>query len=257
MPAGRTLATRWSGPITRPARPAGAVETATREAAAASAAAVNAEAAVAPLREEAQIAGAVLQRVTLENDRMEREAQAAAAEMERLTTDLACLDADRAREAQIIDDAGEALTRLTKEIAERWSARPSAAPERLPQLEQAWRAADAERAAREGEVEALASGLAARDAERRAAETRTTEAREPPGAHPAGAGPGQGRPRRRWVRKPIPRPPRPRPASTRRWPPCAKPARRWRPPKQRARPPPPPRSPPATPPAGPRTSSAG
>ena len=96
----------------------GAVETTARDAATAQTAALNAEAAVGPLREEAQIAGAVLQRLTLENDRLEREAEQAAAEVARLSADLSRLEADRAREAQIVDDAGGALSRLTGEIAE-------------------------------------------------------------------------------------------------------------------------------------------
>ena len=62
-----------------------------------------------PARRGHQIAGAVLQRLTLENDRMEREAQQAAAAVERLQADLARLEADRAREAQIVEDAGRAL----------------------------------------------------------------------------------------------------------------------------------------------------
>jgi chromosome segregation protein len=155
---------------------ADAVETTTRVAAAAAAATLNAEAGLGPLREEAQIAGAVLQRLTLENDRMAREAQQAAAEMERLTADLARLDADRGREAQIVQDAQQALARITQETGA-LERQVEAAPERLPELEQTWRAADAERAAREGEVEALAAGLAARDAERRGAQARTAEAR--------------------------------------------------------------------------------
>jgi chromosome segregation protein len=155
---------------------AGAVETAAREAATAATALLNAESGLGPLREEAQIAGAVLQRLTLENDRMEREAQQAAAEVERLTAELARIDADRARELQIAQDAREALARLERELAE-LEEKAQAAPERGPQLEAAWRGADAARAARESEVEVLAAGLAAREAERRGAETRTAEAR--------------------------------------------------------------------------------
>jgi len=153
-----------------------AVETTARGAAVAQTAALSAEAAVGPLREEAQIAGAVLQRLTLENDRLEREAEQAAAEVARLSADLSRLEADRAREAQIVDDAGGALSRLTGEIAE-LEAKAENAPERLPQLEQAWRAADAERTARESEVEALAARVATKEAERRAAEARVGEAR--------------------------------------------------------------------------------
>jgi chromosome segregation protein len=152
-----------------------AVDSAAREAATAQAEAIDAEAKVGPLREEAQVAGAVLQRLTLENDRLEREAEQAAAEVARLTADIARLDADREREAQIVDDARAALARLTEELGAIES-QVQAAPERLPELEQAWRAADAARAAAEGEVEALAALVATQDAERRAAEARVAEA---------------------------------------------------------------------------------
>ena len=158
------------------AEAAGAVEAAAREAALAATAALDAEGAVGPLREEAQIAGAVLHRLTLENDRMEREAQQAAAEVERLGAELARLDGDSTREAQIVEDAGGALERLAGEIAVLES-QVQAAPERLPQLEQAWRAADVERSTREGEVEALAARVATGEAERRGAEARRAEAR--------------------------------------------------------------------------------
>jgi len=151
------------------------VEAAAREAASASTAALNAEAAVGPLREEAQIAGAVLHRVTLENDRMEREAEQARAEVERLATDLARLEADRTREAQIVEDARGALVRLGEEIAE-LEGQTKDAPERGPKLEQAWRDADAARTAREGEVEALAARVATQEAERRSVEARVAEA---------------------------------------------------------------------------------
>ena len=153
----------------------GAVEVSAREAALAATAALNAEAAVAPLREEAQIAGAVLQRLTLENDRLEREAEQAKAEVDRLSADLQRLDADRAREGQIVQDAREALARLEGEIAD-LERQTKDAPARTPQLEQAWRAADAERTAREAEVEALAARVATKDAERRAVEARVAEA---------------------------------------------------------------------------------
>ncbi|WP_163312729.1 hypothetical protein, partial [Klebsiella aerogenes] len=62
-----------------------AVERTAREAAAATAAALTAEEAIKPLREEEQVAAAVLQRLAIEKDRVEREAEQAAAEVARLT----------------------------------------------------------------------------------------------------------------------------------------------------------------------------
>jgi chromosome segregation protein len=153
-----------------------AVEAAARAAASALAEALNAEAAVGPLREEAQVAGAVLHRLTLENDRMEHEARQATAEVERLGADLVRIDADKAREAQIVEDAKGALARLGGQITE-LERQASGAPERLPRLEQDWRAADAARAEREGEVETLAALIATQDAERRGAEAMVAEAR--------------------------------------------------------------------------------
>jgi chromosome segregation protein len=153
----------------------GAVDAAAREAAAAQAEALNAEAKVGPLRDEAQVAGAVLQRLTLENDRLEREAEQAAAEVARLSADIARLEADSEREAQIIDDAKAALARLSDELVAVEN-QVRSAPERLPELEAAWRAADTARGKAEGEVEALAARVATQDAERRAAEARVADA---------------------------------------------------------------------------------
>ena len=152
-----------------------AVELNAREAAAAATAALAAEAAVGPLREEAQIAGAVLHRLAIENDRLEREAQAAALETARLSAVLDRLGADQVREGQIVEDATSALARLTAEWAE-LEGRIEAAPERLPQLTEASRAADAVRSAAEAGVEAIAGRLAAQAANRHAVESRIAEA---------------------------------------------------------------------------------
>ncbi len=152
-----------------------AVEDAAREAAAASTAALEAEAAVGPRREEAQTAGAILHRLAIENDRLEREAEQATAEIARLTADLARIEADRAREAQIIQDADAALGRMDAAIAA-MQAQAAAAPERIPALTEAWRAADASRAAADAEVERLAAEVAGLDADRRAAQTRLADA---------------------------------------------------------------------------------
>ena len=152
-----------------------AVEAATREAAAAATAALEAEAAVGPRREEAQTAGAILHRLAIENDRLEREAEQASAEIGRLTADLARIEADRVREAQITLDAGAALDRLDAAVAA-LRAQAEAAPERIPALTEAWRAADAARAAADAEVERLAAEVAGLDADRRAAQTRLTDA---------------------------------------------------------------------------------
>ena len=232
-----------------------AVEAGAREAALASTTALTAEAALAPLREEAQIAGAVRHRLALEADRVEREVAQAAAEVERLTEALARIDADSAREAQIIEDARSALVRLSVELAE-LELSVQNAPERLPALEADWKAAEAARRAADGAVEALAASVAAADAERRAAATRVEEAQvraarsqralDAAKVDRAAVGPAVD-PQAAAARQ-ASRPP---------WPPCAPPARRSPRPRPRKHPPPPPRPPPGTPPARPRTSWAG
>src|SRR5262249_30421984 len=73
-------------------------------------------------------------------------------------------------------DAEAALEKLTAELAE-VQALIAAAPERRPELEAAWRAADAERVARDNEVEALAAQQSAEDAGRRAMEARLNDGR--------------------------------------------------------------------------------
>jgi chromosome segregation protein len=152
-----------------------AVAATAQEAAAALAASLAAEEAVGPLRDEAQAAGAILHRLAIESDRLEQEVQRAAAEVERLTADLGRLASDRARETQTLEDSQAALARLSDELAD-LERQIDAAPERLPQLEQAWRGADAARRTAEDELEALAAQAAAADAERRALESRVADA---------------------------------------------------------------------------------
>ncbi len=151
------------------------VEGSAREAAAAQIAAADAEAGLPALREEAQIAGAVLHRLAIENDRLEREAGRAQAEVDRLSGDVARLNEDQVREDQMAQDARIALSRIEAELAE-LSGEADAAPERLPELTEAAEAAEAARVGAEAALEALAAQVAAQDAERRAAEQRLTEA---------------------------------------------------------------------------------
>ncbi len=152
-----------------------AVETTAREAAAAQTAALDAETGLPTLREEAQIAGAVLHRLAIENDRLEREAEQAQAEVDRLAAEAARLAADQTREEQMAQDAGQALTRLAADLAE-LEGETAAAPERLPELTAAAQAAEAARASAEAALEALAAQVAAQEAERRAAEQRLADA---------------------------------------------------------------------------------
>ncbi|MDB5430216.1 MAG: smc [Caulobacter sp.] len=152
-----------------------AVEVTAREAAAASITAAEAEAAIGPLREEETIAAAVLHRLAIEKDRIEREVEAAGAAVERARAELARIDTDAARETQIVADAAHALERLLADIAE-VEGQIASAPERTPQLEAAAREAETARAAADHAVEDLAGRAAALDAERRAAEARLSDA---------------------------------------------------------------------------------
>ncbi len=152
-----------------------AVEETARAAAAATTRATAAEAALKPLREAETIAAAILHKLAIDKDRIEREEEAHAAELARLAGDLERIDADRAREAHITDDAEVALKRLAEEL-EALRGQIEAAPERGPELEAAVRAAEAARAAADADVERLAGELAAQEAQRRAARARVDEA---------------------------------------------------------------------------------
>ncbi len=152
-----------------------AVEETARAAAAATTRAAQAEEAIKPLREAETIAAAVLHKLAIDKDRLDREAEAHAAELERLAGDLARIEADSGREAHIVEDAQAALQRLAPEI-EALEAAIASAPERGPELEAQLRDAEAARAAAEAEVERLAAELAAQEAVRRAAAQRVDEA---------------------------------------------------------------------------------
>jgi chromosome segregation protein len=152
-----------------------AAEEAVRAAAAASTRALGAAEAIAPLRDQETAASAVLHRMALEKDRLDRALEAAAAESARLAADLVRIQADCEREDQIVGDAAGAGARLAEDIAA-VEAEIANAPERLPRLAAAHQTAEAARVAAEGEVEALASALAAAEADRRGAEMRQAEA---------------------------------------------------------------------------------
>ena len=152
-----------------------AVEETAGTAAAAMTRAAAAEEAIKPLREAETIAAAILHKLAIDKDRLDREHEAHAAELERLTGDLTRIDADRAREEHIVEDAGAALARLADDLAA-LEAAIAAAPERIPELEAAAKAAEAARAAADAEVEALAAQLAAEEAQRQAAAHRVEEA---------------------------------------------------------------------------------
>ena len=152
-----------------------AAETAARAAALATTAALTAQSAIAPLRDEETAAAAVLHHLAIEKDRLDRALDVAAAEATRLTQDLQRIDADAAREDQITEDAQGAQTRL-EAARSHLAAQIAAAPQHLPKLRAELSALEARRSAAEATLEALAGQLAASQAERRAAQTRVLDA---------------------------------------------------------------------------------
>jgi len=179
---GAVLYARWNEARTAAERLAAeaaaaiqAVQETAQAAAAATTRAAQAEEAIKPLREAETIAAAILHKLAIDKDRLDREHEAHAAELERLSGDLARIDADRARETHIVEDAEVALKRLADDLAA-LEAAIAGAPERTPALQAAAQAAEAARAAADAQVEALAAQLAADEAHRRAAAHRVEEA---------------------------------------------------------------------------------
>jgi len=152
------------------------VEATAQAAAAASTRSVRAEAAMPALREAETVAAAILNKLAIDRDRLEREAEALADEVRRLEADIARIESDRVRETQFTTDAEAALDRLARDLAG-LEADIARAPSRGPELEEELRRAEAERDRLQAEVEALAARAAAEAARRRAAETRAEEAR--------------------------------------------------------------------------------
>ncbi|MGV9007149.1 MAG: chromosome segregation protein SMC, partial [Brevundimonas sp.] len=138
-------------------------------------AALAAQEALKPAREEDAVAGALLHRASLERDRLDLAEQAARAEVERLTTELARIAADSAREADMAGDAAAELARIEGEIAQ-LEAEIAAAPARTPELEQALAEAEAARAAADAEVERVAGTVASVEARANAETARKRDA---------------------------------------------------------------------------------
>ena len=161
----KAAATRLAEEASQAAR---TVEVTSREAARSSGVALEADAAMAPLREASTIAVAVLNKLAIDKDRLDRETEAHAAELARLAEDLARIESDQARETQIAEDAAAALLRLGADL-HTVLAEIADAPARAPELEAAARAAETARAAADAEVERLAGVVASEDAGRTSA----------------------------------------------------------------------------------------
>ncbi|MDI1280235.1 chromosome segregation protein SMC [Brevundimonas sp.] len=147
----------------------------TGAAARAQTAALTAQDGLKPAREEDAVAGALLHRASLERDRLDMAEQAARAEVERLTTELARIAADSIREAEMAGDSAAELERLGSAIAG-LEAEIAAAPTRTPELEQALATAEAGRAAADAEVERVAGTVASVEARANAETARKRDA---------------------------------------------------------------------------------
>jgi chromosome segregation protein len=152
-----------------------AVELSAAQSASATAEALRAEQALKPLRDEEMAAAAILHRLSVERDRLDHETQRLEAEAARLAESLRRVDSDRTREEVMVEDARTALARLAEDISV-LEAEIAAAPERTPQLEAAWKIAEAERARTEAEVLRLNAQAAAEQARREAAQGRIADA---------------------------------------------------------------------------------
>ena len=179
---GRLLLARWSEARSGVERLSAEVaqahrqaELSARAAAAAATAAIDAATAIAPLRDEATAAAAILHRLDIEADRLERAVENAQREVSRLEQDISRLRADASREEQITEDSVAAASRLDPEIAE-VEAEIAAAPQRTPQLRAEALEAETGRAGAEAQVEALASQSAAAEADARASAARLADA---------------------------------------------------------------------------------
>ena len=152
-----------------------AVAETTTAAAAAQTAALQAQEALKPAREEDAVATALLNRATIERDRLDMAEQAARAEVDRLKAEAARIAADQEREARMAGDAQRELDRLEHDLS-RLKAEIAAAPERGPELEKALLAAEDARKAADAEVERLAGTLAAAEARANAETARRRDA---------------------------------------------------------------------------------
>ena len=156
------------------ARAEAAVASTTSEAARLTTLAATTSQALKPLREDEAVAAAILQRLAIDHDRLEREAALALAEVERLKGDLTRIGQDQARETQTQEDAETALARFARDLEEVKRA-IAAAPEREPELKAQLTAAEAARAKADAEVEQLAAEAAAEEARRQAQRARLDE----------------------------------------------------------------------------------
>ena len=147
----------------------------TTEAAKASAAAATASEQLKPLREEEAVAAAVLQRLALERDRIERDLEQAKTDLARIVAEAQRSDQDRALEEERAEDAAASVARLRLEL-DTGTRALAEAPERLPDLEADLAKAVLARESTDAEIERLAGLAAAAEARKQAARQRLEDA---------------------------------------------------------------------------------
>ncbi|MBY4894433.1 chromosome segregation protein SMC [Rhodobacteraceae bacterium N5(2021)] len=134
-----------------------------------------AEEALPPLREEDTVAAAILQRLLVERDSLQAEADRAAAAVETLTNRITQIDKDREREEALNADAGETVARLQAERTDLQTAQKGQ-DERLGDARDAVTDARSVLAGQEAELSDLTEQSAALAARYQAIERRMGEA---------------------------------------------------------------------------------
>jgi chromosome segregation protein len=152
------------------------VEDTTRTAATAQTTALTANEAIAPLREEEQVAATVMHRLSIEKERLDLEEKQAAGEIERLKGDLQRLRTDFERERDLSADGTVQVERLQSALT-RVQAEIKDAPSREPELKAALAATDEARIKADRAIEVLAAEQAAQAERQRLEATRLQEAK--------------------------------------------------------------------------------
>ena len=152
------------------------VETSTRAAAVAQTTALEANEAIAPLREEEAIAATVMHRLNIEKERLDLEERQVVTEIERLKAEVVRLKSDFQRELDLSSDGSIQVERLQSSLA-RVQAEIAEAPSREPELKAALEAAEAERRQADSAIEAMAAEQAAQVERQRLEAARLGEAK--------------------------------------------------------------------------------
>ena len=130
--------------------------------------------AIAPLREEDAVAGTVVQRLTIEKERLDSDEKQAGAELARLDNEIKRLNADIDREQDLSLDGAVQMERLAS-LLERVREDIKMAPTNEPRLKAQLDEVEAKRLVLEAEVENRAAHLATLSEKQKAFEQRRSE----------------------------------------------------------------------------------